>query len=114
MYKPVESKGDQEVKKVVESEAPKAAPCSEPSKAAPVRTKYEMCKNWRDKGVCKYGEKCLFAHGDKELTSRVTKPEKPAEPASPATADTASAPAENSNLTAINSSEPPMKNPHEN
>jgi hypothetical protein len=29
-----------------------------------------MCKNWREKGVCKYGDKCLFAHGDKELTKR--------------------------------------------
>jgi hypothetical protein len=34
------------------------------------RTKYEMCKNWREKGTCKYGSKCLFAHGDTELTQR--------------------------------------------
>ena len=30
-----------------------------------------MCKNFREKGVCKYGDKCLFAHGDHELTRRV-------------------------------------------
>lgn len=29
-----------------------------------------MCKNFREKGVCKYGDKCLFAHGDHELTRR--------------------------------------------
>ena len=29
-----------------------------------------MCKNWKEKGVCKYVEKCLFAHGEHELTSR--------------------------------------------
>ena len=34
------------------------------------RLKYEMCKNWREKGQCKYGDKCLFAHGDHELTKR--------------------------------------------
>jgi hypothetical protein len=34
------------------------------------RTKYEMCKNFREKGVCKYGDRCLFAHGDQELTRR--------------------------------------------
>jgi len=34
------------------------------------RLKYEMCKNWREKGTCKYGDKCLFAHGEAELTKR--------------------------------------------
>ena len=29
-----------------------------------------MCKNFREKGVCKYGDRCLFAHGDHELTRR--------------------------------------------
>jgi hypothetical protein len=29
-----------------------------------------MCKNWREKKSCKYGEKCLFAHGDHELTKK--------------------------------------------
>ena len=29
-----------------------------------------MCKNWREKGQCKYGDKCLFAHGSSELTKR--------------------------------------------
>ncbi len=31
-----------------------------------------MCKNWREKGNCKYGDKCLFAHGTNELTKRST------------------------------------------
>lgn len=35
-----------------------------------VRLKYEMCKNFREKGVCKYGDRCLFAHGDHELIKR--------------------------------------------
>ena len=33
-----------------------------------VRRKYEMCKNWREKGTCRYGDKCLFAHGEHELS----------------------------------------------
>ena len=33
-----------------------------------------MCKNWRERGSCKYGDKCLFAHGEKELTKRSTAP----------------------------------------
>jgi len=41
------------------------------------RLKYEMCKNWREKGSCKYGDKCLFAHGEKELTKRSSAPPKP-------------------------------------
>ena len=36
------------------------------------RLKYEMCKNWREKGECKYGDRCLFAHGDTELTKRTS------------------------------------------
>ena len=43
-----------------------------------------MCKNWRERGACKYGDKCLFAHGDHELTKRSSalpaKEEKPKEP----------------------------------
>jgi hypothetical protein len=39
---------------------------------APTRKKYEMCKNFKEKGVCKYGDKCLFAHGEHELTRRQT------------------------------------------
>ena len=29
-----------------------------------------MCKNFKEKGICKYGEKCLFAHGEHELSKR--------------------------------------------
>ena len=35
-----------------------------------VRLKYEMCKNFRETGSCKYGDRCLFAHGAHELISR--------------------------------------------
>lgn len=45
-----------------------------------VRLKYEMCKNFKETGSCKYGDRCLFAHGDHELINRappVTEPEKP-------------------------------------
>ena len=35
-----------------------------------VRLKYEMCKNFKEKGECKYGDRCLFAHGDHELIKR--------------------------------------------
>lgn len=35
-----------------------------------VRLKYEMCKNFRETGSCKYGDRCLFAHGDHELINR--------------------------------------------
>lgn len=38
--------------------------------SVPARKKYEMCKNFREKGECKYGDRCLFAHGDHELTRR--------------------------------------------
>jgi retron-type reverse transcriptase len=43
-----------------------------------VRLKFEMCKNWRERGICKYGDKCLFAHGEKELTKRQADPPKSA------------------------------------
>lgn len=29
-----------------------------------------MCKNFKEKGICKYGDRCLFAHGDHELIKR--------------------------------------------
>jgi hypothetical protein len=32
--------------------------------------KTEMCKSWIDTNFCKYGNKCRFAHGKKELFSR--------------------------------------------
>ena len=55
------------------------------------RLKYEMCKNWREKGSCKYGDKCLFAHGTSELTKRSTvngpEPAKPVAEVKPAQAE---------------------------
>lgn len=45
-----------------------------------VRLKYEMCKNFKEKGVCKYGDRCLFAHGDHEMVKRGQTAAKP-EPA---------------------------------
>ena len=50
------------------------SPASGSTPAAPIRMKYEMCKNWRTKGACPYGDKCLFAHGEKELSRRTTAP----------------------------------------
>jgi hypothetical protein len=38
-----------------------------PAAAKPMRKKYEICKNFVETGECKYGEKCLFAHGEHEL-----------------------------------------------
>jgi len=32
--------------------------------------KYETCKNFKEKGICKYGDRCLFAHGEHELTRK--------------------------------------------
>ena len=60
---PLEQKPAETAPKKIEAEKP-----SNPS--APKRVKYEMCKNWREKGSCKYGDKCLFAHGNDELSSR--------------------------------------------
>jgi len=36
--------------------------------------KTEMCKNWRETGMCRYGPKCQFAHGNTELRSVVRHP----------------------------------------
>ena len=52
------------------SESEKTAISANPVPAASKRLKYEMCKNWREKGECKYGARCLFAHGEDELTKR--------------------------------------------
>ena len=36
------------------------------------KTKYktEMCKNWIEIGLCRYGTKCQFAHGEHELMGK--------------------------------------------
>jgi hypothetical protein len=47
------------------------------SKQAVIRLKYEVCKNFKEKGVCKYGDRCLFAHGDHELIKRGSPKETP-------------------------------------
>lgn len=54
-----------------------AQPDTSSTLVAPVliRKKYEMCKNFREKGACRYGDKCLFAHGEHELTRRETVPD---------------------------------------
>jgi hypothetical protein len=43
------------------------------------RVKTEICRNW-EAGLCEYGEKCVFAHGQQELreksNSRITKDQK--------------------------------------
>jgi len=32
--------------------------------------KTELCKNWELKGICKFGDKCCFAHGRHELKNK--------------------------------------------
>ncbi|EIE20804.1 hypothetical protein COCSUDRAFT_9841, partial [Coccomyxa subellipsoidea C-169] len=27
----------------------------------------ELCRSWKESGSCRYGSKCQFAHGEKEL-----------------------------------------------
>ncbi|ORZ22582.1 hypothetical protein BCR42DRAFT_290302, partial [Absidia repens] len=29
--------------------------------------KTEMCRNWQEIGQCRYGKKCCFAHGIKDM-----------------------------------------------
>ena len=29
--------------------------------------KTELCRSWEEKGTCRYGAKCQFAHGEEEL-----------------------------------------------
>ncbi|KAF9648520.1 hypothetical protein BDM02DRAFT_3082669, partial [Thelephora ganbajun] len=29
--------------------------------------KTELCRSWEEKGSCRYGSKCQFAHGEEEL-----------------------------------------------
>lgn len=65
-----------------------STPASSPETATPaapkyVRLKYEMCKNFKEKGVCKYGDRCLFAHGDHELVKRGQVPTSTTSNASP-------------------------------
>lgn len=33
--------------------------------------KTELCKNWIEVGVCRYGKKCRFAHGYEELSDQL-------------------------------------------
>jgi len=34
--------------------------------------KTTLCKNWAASGTCRYGKKCLFAHGERELRPKPT------------------------------------------
>jgi len=36
--------------------------------------KTELCRSWMEKGICKYGHKCQFAHGEDELRIVVRHP----------------------------------------
>jgi hypothetical protein len=68
------------VKKDLEKPVSGTASSSTDSPPPPMRLKYEMCKNWRTKGSCPYGDKCLFAHGEAELSRRTTAPPAPPSP----------------------------------
>src|SRR5207244_1050975 len=35
-----------------------------------------MCKNWIEQGMCRYGQKCQFAHGEHELLFKEPQNEK--------------------------------------
>ena len=75
------------------------------------RLKYEMCKNWREKGTCKYGDKCLFAHGEAELTKRGSAggPEPAKTPAQPAEKVAAEAKTESPESKAAAADQPKQK-----
>jgi len=49
-------------------ESPPSSSAASPGQVTVRRLKYEMCKNWRETNTCRYGDKCLFAHGKHELT----------------------------------------------
>lgn len=71
-----------------------------PATSNPVRRlKYEMCKNWREKGSCKYGNKCLFAHGENELTKRTSAVTNPVLSSPPKTSKIASSAPESTSTT---------------
>ncbi len=36
--------------------------------------KTEICKNWIENGYCRYGKKCQYAHGSKQLVAPVFTP----------------------------------------
>ena len=38
--------------------------------------KTELCKNWIENRVCRYGSKCQFAHGQHELIGKEPQNEK--------------------------------------
>lgn len=41
------------------------------AEAFKVKYKTEICKNWRETGVCEFQASCSFAHGDHELLTKV-------------------------------------------
>jgi len=55
------------IKEPVEKKEVEVSSAVSSSKTTSVRLKYETCKNFKEKGSCKYGDRCLFAHGDHEL-----------------------------------------------
>ena len=42
----------------------------EEDKTKEINYKIDKCKNWEKYKTCKYGEKCVFAHGDNELGNK--------------------------------------------
>jgi hypothetical protein len=49
-----------------------------PGKSALYKT--ELCRSWLEKGTCKYGHKCQFAHGEDELRVIMRHPKYKTEP----------------------------------
>ena len=64
--KAVTTKSDTKGASAAQDTKSASASCAKPI----VRLKYEMCKNFKETGSCKYGDRCLFAHGDHELINR--------------------------------------------
>ena len=44
-------------------------PTDNNSKTSAQRYKTELCRSYHETGLCKYGEKCQFAHGYHEIRS---------------------------------------------
>ena len=56
------------------SRAPLYAMTRLPPKAQAHLYKTEMCRSWAELGTCRYGHKCLFAHGYDEMRHRPKDP----------------------------------------
>ncbi|XP_077284243.1 tis11 zinc finger protein [Arctopsyche grandis] len=61
---PVQTPQHRRLERAVSEPAPVAAPATPPNAS---RYKTELCRPYEEAGSCKYGDKCQFAHGYREL-----------------------------------------------